>query len=144
MRMLMGLDASKFTESTIKAVVAQCRPENVEVMLLHVLQPIAPAPPQMDAYFAPELETEKKAADEFVQRAATELREAGFKTETKVEVGDIREGILDCATDWGADLIVLGSHGQRGLGRWLLGSVSEFVARHAKCSVEIVRNGRVH
>jgi nucleotide-binding universal stress UspA family protein len=36
-------------------------------------------------------------------------------------------------------LIIVGSHGQRGLRRLLLGSVAEFVARHAPCSVEVVR-----
>ena len=47
--------------------------------------------------------------------------------------------ILKEATTWGADLIVMGSHGRRGLKRFLIGSVSESVAMHAGCSVEIVR-----
>lgn len=46
---------------------------------------------------------------------------------------------LEQASKWGADLIVLGSHGRKGLKHFLLGSVSETVARHAICSVEIVR-----
>ena len=54
-------------------------------------------------------------------------------------MGDIRDTIIDAAAEWRADLIVVGSHGQRGIQRFLLGSVAEFVARHAKCSVEIVR-----
>jgi len=45
--------------------------------------------------------------------------------------------ILDEAARWGADLIVFGSHGHRGLDR-LLGSVSEAVAMHAGCSVEVI------
>jgi nucleotide-binding universal stress UspA family protein len=88
--------------------------------------------------YAPELEDQKKPAHALVERAATELRSAGFKVDTAVEVGDIRETVIDSAADWGADLIVVGSHG-RGIQRFLLGSVAEFVARHAKCSVEIVR-----
>lgn len=47
--------------------------------------------------------------------------------------------ILDCATEWRADLIVVGSHGRKGVTRFVLGSVSEAVARHAHCSVEIAR-----
>jgi nucleotide-binding universal stress UspA family protein len=47
--------------------------------------------------------------------------------------------ILDQAESWGADLIVLGSHGYSGWRRFLLGSVSHAVATHAHCSVEIVR-----
>jgi nucleotide-binding universal stress UspA family protein len=47
--------------------------------------------------------------------------------------------ILEEANQWGADLIVLGSHGHNGVERFLLGSVSEGVALHAPCSVEIIR-----
>ena len=43
---------------------------------------------------------------------------------------------------WRAHLIVVGSHGRRGLTRFLLGSVSQAVALHAPCSVEIVRTPR--
>jgi len=140
MKILMGVDDSKFSEDTVQAMIAQFPAEKTEVMVLHVLQPMATvAPPQMDAYFVPELESDKKAADELVERAANELRAAGFKTRTKVDMGDIRADILNRADEWGADLIVLGPHGGRGFQRFLLGGVSEFVMRHAKCSVEVVR-----
>jgi nucleotide-binding universal stress UspA family protein len=88
--------------------------------------------------YAPELEDQKKGARELVDRIAKELQRAGFQVETVVEVGDIREKIIDAATEW-AGLVVVGSHGRSGIQRLLLGSVAEFVARHATCSVEIVR-----
>lgn len=47
--------------------------------------------------------------------------------------------ILDCATEWKANLIVVGSHGRKGVTRFVLGSVSEAIARYADCSVEIAR-----
>ena len=50
-----------------------------------------------------------------------------------------KEAILDEASRWNADLIVVGSHGRGGIDRFLLGSVSEAVALHATCSVEIIR-----
>ena len=139
MKILMGIDDSKFSGDVLRAIVTQFRTENTEVRILHVLQPIAPAPPQMAPGYAPELEDQKKPARELVERIANELRSAGFKVNTAVEVGDIRETIIDSAAESRADLIVVGSHGQRGIQRFLLGSVAEFVARHAKCSVEIVR-----
>ena len=55
-------------------------------------------------------------------------------------VGDPRSLILDTAESCGVDLIVLASHGRRGLDRFLMGSVSEAVATYARCSVEVIRN----
>ena len=54
-------------------------------------------------------------------------------------VGEPRAFILDEAKAWGADLIVLGSHGRHGWDRLLMGSVAESVALHAHCSVEVIR-----
>jgi nucleotide-binding universal stress UspA family protein len=88
------------------------------------------------------LEGKKKPAHALVEHIAKELRDAGFKAGTAIKVGDIREVIIDSAAEWRADLIIVGSHGQRGIQRFLLGSVSEFVARHANCSVEIIRPPR--
>ena len=139
MKILMGIDDSKFSADVLRAIVTQFRAENTEVRVLHVLQPIAPAPPQMAPGYAPELEGQKQPAGELVDRIAKQLRSAGFEVDAAVEVGDIRETIIDSAAEWGADLIVVGSHGQTGIRRFLVGSVAEFVARHAKCSVEIVR-----
>lgn len=48
--------------------------------------------------------------------------------------------ILEKAEEWDADLIVVGSQGQGALSRLLLGSVSQYLATHAKCSVMIVRD----
>jgi nucleotide-binding universal stress UspA family protein len=140
MKVLMGIDDSEFAENVIQAVVTQLRTENTEVLVLHVLQPIVSlAPPEMAQGYAPELEDQRKPADALVQRIANELRTAGFKAGTAIKIGDVRESILDIAAEWHADLIVVGSHGRRGIQRFLLGSVADSVARHAKCFVEFVR-----
>ena len=139
MKIVIAVDDSEFSKDVLQATVKQFRTENTEVRVLHVLQPIAPAAPEMAAGYAPELEVQKKPASELVDRIAKELVSAGFKVKTGVEIGDIRETIIESAAAWNADLIVVGSHGRRGIRRFTLGSVAEFVARHAKCSVEIVR-----
>jgi nucleotide-binding universal stress UspA family protein len=51
----------------------------------------------------------------------------------------VHRAILEEASNWEADLVVLGSRGLRGLDRLQLGSVSEVVALHATCSVEVIR-----
>jgi nucleotide-binding universal stress UspA family protein len=140
MKILVGVDDSRFSADLARAVVHQFRPKDTEVRVLHVLQPVALSdPPEMAAGYTPELESEEKPAHDLVESVAKELRSAEFTTDTAVETGDVQESIIDAAAAWQADLIVVGSHGQKGLRRFLLGSVAEFVARHAGCSVEIVR-----
>ena len=82
-----------------------------------------------------------KAAQNAVQNAAAILRikNPGFIISTAAIEGSPKNIILDEAEKFGANLIVVGSHGYGALDRFLLGSVSQSVALHAKCSVEIVR-----
>jgi nucleotide-binding universal stress UspA family protein len=140
MRILLAVDESKSSQQAIEKIAQQFRCEKGEVRILHVLQPVSlSAPPQTAAGYAPELEALAKPAKELLARAAKSLADAGFKTETLLREGDVRETILDTAQEWNADLIVMGSHSHRGARRFLLGSVAESVVRHAPCSVEVVR-----
>jgi nucleotide-binding universal stress UspA family protein len=98
----------------------------------------------MIPHFVPHIakveEERRKEARELVQRAVRQLRKVGFKTREIVEAGDPKIRIVGHAANWHADLIVLGSHGWKGLSRFLMGSVSEAVMRLAGCSVEVVRS----
>jgi universal stress protein A len=136
----MAVDDSGFVEDLLRAVVVGVQHENTEVLVLHVLQPVdIVPPPEMAQGYAPELEEEKQPARVLVERIAAELRRAGFAAETGVRIGDIANTILEKAAEWRADLIAVGSHGQRSIHDFLLGSVAESVARRAGCSVAIVR-----
>jgi len=140
MKILLAVDDSRFSDAALEAVIARVSPRDTEVLVLHVVEPITiTPPPEMAPSYTPELEIPVKEAHELVEREVRKLRDAGFKARGEVETGDIRGKILDTAADLGADLIVLGSHGRKGVQRFLLGSVAENVARHAHCSVEIVR-----
>ena len=140
MKVLLGIDDSKYADDIARAFASQFRPENAKCWCCMCCNRLASmAPPEMAIGYAPELADQKQPANELAERIAGQLRSARFKAETAVEAGDVRECILDAATEWHADLIVVGSHGKRGIQRFLLGSVAEFVARHAKCSVQIVR-----
>ena len=140
MKIVLAIDDSKFSEAAAKSLAGQFRPQDTEVRVLHVVEPIVISqPPQMSAGYYPELEDRLPQAREGVDRVAKTLSSAGFRVTTSVPTGDARSVILENAAEWTADLIVLGSHGRKGLERFFLGSVSEAVARHALCSVLIVR-----
>jgi nucleotide-binding universal stress UspA family protein len=136
MRVLLAIDDSKFSEAATQAVIAQYRPQGTEVKVLNVVDLAIPIPTSYaDAFHQESL----KYGQELVQRAERLLNKAGYKTQTAVEEGDPKSKIIDQATQWKAELIIMGSHGRKGLNRFLTGSVAEGVVRHAPCSVEIVR-----
>jgi nucleotide-binding universal stress UspA family protein len=141
MKILLAVDDKNLAEDSTRALSYQQNPQSTEVRVLHVVEPISVSvPPQMDADFTPEISTRVRESREAVEEIAEKLRITGFKADGVVKKGEVRDTILENALDWKADLIVLGSHGRRGIRRFLLGSVAESVARHAPCSVEIVRS----
>ena len=140
MKVLVAVDDSKFSETAVDTVVAQFNPKDTEIRVTHVVEPITiSAPPEMARGYAPELLDQVKRAEGMVERFANKLRAAGFQADTEVREGDVREEIISAAAQWDANMIVLGSRGLSGIKRLLLGSVAEFVARNAACTVEIAR-----
>jgi nucleotide-binding universal stress UspA family protein len=144
MKILLATDGSKFSEAAIRFLASQVVPKNAEVLILQVVEPfIYSTPPQMAPGYAPEMaqrrEEQFKQARESLAKAAEALKPAGFVVETRVVEADPRTAILDVAEELHAELIVMGSHGRKGLHKFLLGSVAESVSRHARCSVLIVR-----
>ena len=149
MKILLAVDDSTFAEAAIQAAISQVRQDHTQVLVLHVVDwsNFMPTPfpigGQEPMYSTPQLESiiegETTKAHELVTGAAERLRSAGFEATTSVREGDPKSVILDCAAERGADLIIVGSHGRKGIARFVLGSVSEAVARYARCSVEIVR-----
>jgi nucleotide-binding universal stress UspA family protein len=144
MKILLAVDGSESSQAGTQALASQMRPEVAEVLVLRVVEPlIFSIPPQMAPGYTPEqdeiLKEQFRHAQKSVNQASQALRAAGFSANTRIVEAEARTGILGIAAEWRADLIVLGSHGRKGLQRFLLGSVAEFVARHAHCSVWIVR-----
>lgn len=143
-KVLLAIESSDFSMAAVEAVRGQFRPEETEIHLLHVIDPLVYLPlydgavRDFDRIEALRVEN-RKQAEALVEETAKRLRQARYRVNSSIEEGEPRTTIIDCAARVGADLIVLGSHGRRGLPRLLLGSVSEYVARHAHCSVEIVR-----
>jgi nucleotide-binding universal stress UspA family protein len=103
--------------------------------------PSFPDPQLMiEAAYVEAHEAERQRAPGRVQRAERCLAgKPDISVTTTVLEGNPAEVILDEAERWGADLLVAGAHGDGPVKRRLLGSVSQAVALHAHCSVEIVR-----
>jgi nucleotide-binding universal stress UspA family protein len=143
MKILMAIDDSKSSEEATQALIAQAQPKATEVRVLHVIEPLPIAYSGGEWGYSVDwqkvTQEQRKQAEALVTETADKLRGAGFTVTAAVEEGTAKSVIIDSATKWPADLILVGSHGRKGLDRFLLGSVSAAVARHAPCSVQIVR-----
>ncbi len=130
-RVLLATDGSETSAAAARALAGRPWPEESEFRILSVEEPWALRASRV---------SQDGQAQEAVRSAEQVLASAGLKATLAVVLsGNAKEAILEEAQKWGADLIVVGSHGRRGFRRFLLGSVSEAVAMNAHCSVVVVR-----
>jgi nucleotide-binding universal stress UspA family protein len=151
MKILIGTDGSDCSMAAVRSVAQRPWPAGSEIRVISVVPLVVPLGDTAGFPFAPVYSSRgaveaierqwQSRAEEAVARARQVLSEARIKSvETEsLPMGDARQVILNQAKDWAADLIVVGSHGYRGIDRLMLGSVSESVAVHAHCSVEVIR-----
>jgi nucleotide-binding universal stress UspA family protein len=140
MRILLAIDGSACSDVSVKTVAKRPWPAGSIVKVLSAIEPVTlPVP---EAVTIPEswYEATRRAAHADIKRAFTMLKQlTGLQIETVIRIGSPEDVIVQEAEDWHADLIIVGSHGRGRARRFLLGSVSQAVALHARCSVEIVR-----
>ena len=146
MKILLAVDGSTFSTAAVEQIASRPWPDGTEVDVLSVpdlpVYPVGEAAALPSSYYE-EMETiAQQQARAAVDKAVERLRSgvSRLRITDNIVPGHPVQEILDRADRWDADLIVVGSHGYRGLRRLLLGSVSQAVASHAKCSVEIVRS----
>jgi nucleotide-binding universal stress UspA family protein len=147
MRIVLAIDDSEFSRAATESIATRVRPDAALVHVIHVVELDRLVPPPLDfargSEYGPDITSHLKvaraAAEAMVRAAELRLQAARFATSGLIRDGDPRHEILNYAAEWNADWIVLGSHGRRGFDRFFMGSVSEAVARHAHCSVQIVR-----
>jgi nucleotide-binding universal stress UspA family protein len=145
MKILLATDGSPSSELAVEEVARLPWPAGTVVRVLAVIEFNTVAGPEAlemsQAYYA----ALEGLARGDLDRATSRLRQEAapeLAVESISRAGSPRRVILEEAERWGADLIVVGSHGRGLAGRFLLGSVSQAVATHAGCSVEIVRRRR--
>jgi len=135
MRIFVAVDGSSLSEAVIREVARRPWPAGSEFAITQALDPYfftnAPGP----------MEEAKQAATKSLERFGKPLVEAGWKVEAKLALGNPRHMLARTASEWRADLLLIGSHERRAVSRLLLGSTAQAVLHHAECSVEIIRPG---
>jgi len=146
MKILLAIDGSPCSDAAIEEVARRPWPEGSLIKVLTSYE--LPVPPTPEAWGLPLSYFEdmdvglRKQSQNIVDAALKVLKPRlgkNISIDAALVPGPPRTVILDEAETWGADLIVVGSHGKGAWQRFLLGSVSQGVVSHAKCSVEVVR-----
>lgn len=146
MKILIATDGSEFSEAAVDEVCAYLFGKDDEMRVVSVYDdaPIAAEPYGMTIeYHKIAVDAVRAQAEDALKTAERMVRghleQKAVKLTTAVLVGPPVREIVDEATRWGADLIVIGSHGRGFWERQFLGSVSTGVLHHAPCSVLVVR-----
>ena len=143
MKILIGVDDSAHSKAALDYVKTMKWPAGTRIVVLTAARTQAVAYTLIDAGGISWMKTAEEEmtqqAEELSSRVERELQEAGLATEARVVHGDPRESLVDAARSWGADLVVVGSHGRTGLDKLLMGSVASHVVTHAPCSVLVVK-----
>jgi nucleotide-binding universal stress UspA family protein len=144
MKILLATDGSECSDCAVHSVAMRPWPSGSQIELISVIHtnvPLVAEPTMMGvAGYEQALEADRQDAPVRVQRAERFLiGHSPLSVATRILEGNPGHMIVEEADRWKADLLVVGSHGYGLVKRALLGSVSQHVAVHARCSVEIVR-----
>ncbi len=140
-KILIPLDGSELAEAALDAAVPLAKAFDAEVLVLGVLDLTAGMYDVYSEAFSPvDLKAQlEKFIETALERAKGHLVAQGIRARRFLEVGIPHEEIAALAAREGAELIVMTTHGRKGLTHLLLGSVTEKLIRTSPCPVLVVR-----
>ena len=152
MKVLLATDGSEFSEKAVQKLCSLFDESvNTQIRIISAVEsrPYVVAPYGLSVAFYEEVKSSAQAlADQAVQRASDGIRTRFPDIATELTAATVDGSpaavIVEEAERWGADLIIVGSHGYGFWQRALIGSVSDSVTRHAPCSVLVVRPHKDH
>lgn len=142
---LVPIDFSADSDAALRCAIALARQFGSSLYLLHVLDDPLAAGPWGSEIAVPETPGLRDSLRREAEHRLTECLSAAdrdrFNVTTEVATGRPAQSIVDFARNNATDLIVMGTHGRRGVAHLLMGSVAERVVRSAPCPVLTVRAG---
>lgn len=143
-KILVAVDGSPTSLRGLDEAIRLARVTRGRLMLVHVVNELVIAAEYVPTvYYEPMLVPLREAGVKVLEQAASVARRADVPCEQKlVETlgGRAADEIVKQATQWAADLIVLGTHGRRGLKRLVMGSDAELVLRQSPVPVLMIRD----
>lgn len=141
MKIVVAYDGSECANAALDDLRRAGLPAEAQLEVLSVVEAWLPPPSGLEIVEHIDREQEYQS---LARRGAMQLvtMQPSWSVESKVKSGSPAAALIQEAEEWGADLIVVGSHGRTALGRFFFGSVSQKVLHEARCSVRVAR-GRI-
>lgn len=139
-RILLATDLSAASDGAAVQAIELAHDLGAELLIVSVIDAPAIRPVGNGSQRPDQVRASRETA---AQALVTRGRAAGVRVTFLIWDGDPGQSIVDAATSEQVDLVVVGSHGRGAVGRFFVGSVSEFVVRNARCPVLVVRNHAV-
>ena len=142
-KILTPLDGSALAEKALDTAVGLARLTGAELLLFRAL--VLPSyhfavPGAFPVNMAELVEGERTSAQAYLDRLQAVYTEQGLNVRVLLAQGKAAPAILEVAEREEVDLLVLASHGQGGLERWVYGSVAERVLRKSRRNLLLVRS----
>jgi nucleotide-binding universal stress UspA family protein len=140
-RILVPVDGSPTSSNGLDEAAKIARGSGSRLLLLHVIDDTVAFSSPDGAGVDLVLDALRESGKRALAEAADRARRAKLKAETVLlenATGRVAEAIVDQAKRWRADLIVMGTHGRRGVNRLLLGSSAELVVRNSTVPVLLI------
>jgi nucleotide-binding universal stress UspA family protein len=143
-RILVAIDGSPGAAHALQHAVGLAKGLSASLRIIHVVDiGLLPYGPELSIDIDALLDARYAAAEKILSTARDNVQAPGLEVETRLldtatPVQHVAAAIAEAAASWPADLLVLGTHGRRGVERWLLGSVAEGVARRSTVPVLLV------
>ena len=145
-RIMVAIDDSFATSKVLDSAIESARQHGAKLAICHAIDETIFAQREAAIMLSSSVGKValnlKESAQVFVDQAAETARKAGIEVETLIvesELGHVAEMLADASAKWQADLLVVGTHGRRGVERFFVGSVAEKLVSKANASLLLVR-----
>ena len=143
-KILVPVDGSPTSSRGLQEAIKLARLTGARLRLMHVVDEIGLATGlgAATAMTGDMMQLLREGGERVLARAKSRVEKAGLPVDSVLcdsLAGRVCDQVVDQADAWRADLIVLGTHGRRGVGRMLLGSDAEMIVRLATVPVLLVR-----
>ncbi len=145
-RIMVAVDESFMTSQVMEAAIELAKATGAQVAICHAIDETILAQREV-AMMLPNSVGKTEArmrlgAEGFLDKLLQTVRSAGVEAEIKLvesEQKHVSDMLIDAAGEWQADLLVVGTHGRRGIERFFVGSVAERLVRKGQTSLLLVR-----